>query len=164
MIKISVRLANIDDIQSILNIYNQGIEDRIATLELETKNIDYMNNWYNDHSERYSVLVAELDHVVVGWASLNRYSTRSVYDGVADLSIYIHRNFRGQGIGSSLYTRLESEAIRNKFYKIVLFTFPFNENGQGLYNKMGYRTVGVFEKQGRIDDQFVDVMIMEKIL
>lgn len=161
---IGVRTATVDDLDSILQIYNQGIEDRIATLELETKTMDYMNNWYQDHGGRYSVIVAELDNVVVGWASLNRYSTRSAYDGVADLSIYIHRNYRGKGIGSELHIRLEKEARLNQFYKIVLLTFPFNEIGQGLYNKMGYRTVGVFEKQGRIDDQFVDVMIMEKLL
>jgi phosphinothricin acetyltransferase len=70
----------------------------------------------------------------------------------------------GRGIGSILLQELEKEAKANQFYKIVLFTFPFNDLGQGLYGKMGYREVGIFEKQGILDGQFVDVMAMEKLL
>ncbi len=52
----------------------------------------------------------------------------------------------------------------SSFYKIVLFTFPFNQMGQRLYQKMGYCEIGVFEKQGVMDNKPIDVMIMEKIL
>ncbi|AET57489.1 hypothetical protein HPL003_03575 [Paenibacillus terrae HPL-003] len=93
-------------------------------------------------------MVAESYGIVVGWASLNRYSHRCAYDGVADLSIYVDRTFRSKGVGSAFHSELEKEAKKNNFYKIVLFTFPFNENGQRLYRKIGYREVGVFEKQG----------------
>ena len=69
---------------------------------------------------------------------------------------------RGKGIGKRLLQKIEEVAIQNDFYKIVLFTFPFNVLGQGLYRSMGYREVGVFEKQGKLDGVFVDVMAMEK--
>lgn len=57
-------------------------------------------------------------------------------------------------------------AVRNKicFHKIVLFTFEDNQQGQKLYQKSGYRTVGVMEKQGIMGGDYKDVMIMEKIL
>lgn len=161
---LTVRQATSDDTESILRIYNQGIEDRIATLETETKDSSYMEAWFNDHQGRFSVLVAEREGEVIGWASLNPYSHRCAYNGVADLSVYIDRSFRGQGVGSSLLESLHKAAKENSFYKIVLFTFPFNESGQGLYRKMGYRHVGVFEKQGVMDGVFIDVMIMEKLL
>ncbi|MBT2766016.1 arsinothricin resistance N-acetyltransferase ArsN1 family A [Paenibacillus sp. ISL-20] len=160
----SIRAAVTDDVERILNIYNQGIEDRIATLEVDVKDIAFMNNWFQQHQDRYAVIVAEYDNEVIGWASLNPYSQRCAYDGVADLSIYIDRAFRGKGIGSMLLQRLEEIASEKDFYKIVLFTFPFNHNGQGLYHKLGYRDVGVFEKQGILDDKYVDVKIMEKLL
>ncbi|QQZ59014.1 N-acetyltransferase [Paenibacillus sonchi] len=159
-----VRQATLKDIESILRIYNQGIEDRIATLEMETKDFSYMKAWFKDHHGRFSVLVAEKEGEVIGWASLNPYSHRCAYNGVADLSVYIDRGFRGQGVGSSLLESLHKVAKENSFYKIVLFTFPFNQSGQGLYQKMGYRQVGVFEKQGIMDGEFIDVMIMEKLL
>ena len=60
--------------ERILNIYNQGIEDRIATLETDVKDIAYMNNWFQQHQDRYAVIVAEFAGDVIGWASLNPYS------------------------------------------------------------------------------------------
>jgi L-amino acid N-acyltransferase YncA len=161
---LTVRHATLEDTESILRIYNQGIEDRIATLETETKDSSYMEAWFHDHQGRFSVLVAEKEGKVIGWASLNPYSHRCAYKGVADLSVYIDRNYRGQGVGSTLLEALEKAAKEQEFYKIVLFTFPFNQGGQGLYQKMGYRQVGVFEKQGVMDGELIDVMIMEKLL
>lgn len=108
--------------------------------------------------------MAEQDGKVSGWASLNPYSNRSAYDGVADLSIYISRDYRGKGLGKHLLAEIESIAAANGFHKIVLFTFPFNRLGQGLYRKRGYREVGVFQNQGKLDGKFVDVMVMEKLL
>ncbi|AIQ18493.1 GCN5 family acetyltransferase [Paenibacillus sp. FSL H7-0357] len=164
MRSITVRRATYADIVDILHIFNQGIEDRIATLEEETKDRPFINNWFDEHQGRFAILVAENGQGIIGWSSLNRYSLRCAYRGVADLSIYIHREYRGQGIGSILLEALEEEARKNEFYKIVLFTFPFNKNGQGLYRKMKYREVGVFENQGILDGKPTDVMIMEKLL
>lgn len=160
----NIREATFQDLESIMNIYNEGIEDRIATLETETKDLSYMQEWFQDHSERYKVLVAEEDGEVVGWASLNPYNNRCAYSGVADLSIYIGRNSRGKGIGSILLTAIDEAAHENGFHKIVLFTFPFNESGQKLYQKLGYRQVGIFKNQGVLEGKFVDVMAMEKLL
>ncbi len=159
-----VRTAISSDLEAILKIYNQGIEDRIATLETETKNMEYMKSWFEDHQDRYQILVAEDEGQLVGWASLNRYSQRRAYDGVADLSIYISREYRGKGLGSHLLSALEQVAKEKQFYKIVLFTFPNNIAGQRLYRKQGYREVGIFEKQGILDGNMIDVMIMEKML
>lgn len=157
------RRASANDIESILNIYNQGIKDRIATLEEDEKDIEYMKEWFKKHSGRYTVIVVEKEEEVIGWASLNSYSNRCAYDGVADLSIYIRRDYRGKGVGSLLLKEIECTAIQNRFNKIVLFTFPFNQMGQGLYRKNGYREVGIFKNQGKLDSRFVDVMIMEKV-
>ncbi|GAM12281.1 arsinothricin resistance N-acetyltransferase ArsN1 family A [Mesobacillus selenatarsenatis] len=159
-----IRVAAQEDADDILTIYNEGISDRIATLETTTKNLDYMRDWLNKHTDRYKVIVAELDGKVIGWASLNQYNNRDAYKGVADLSVYIKREYRGKGIGGKLLTFIESMAKENGFHKIVLFTFAFNELGQGLYRKKGYREVGVFQNQGMLDGKFVDVMAMEKLL
>ncbi|NYE09697.1 phosphinothricin acetyltransferase [Bacillus niacini] len=159
-----IRESNESDIYCIKEIYNQGIEDHIATLETEIKDDSYIKEWYEKHKGRFKVIVAEQEGKIVGWASLNQYNNRCAYDGVADLSVYISREFRGKGIGKQLLVALESIARENRFHKIVLFTFPFNQLGQGLYKKMGFREVGVFKNQGILDGEFVDVMAMEKLL
>jgi phosphinothricin acetyltransferase len=147
-----------------MNIYNQGMEDRIATLEPETKDLSYMKNWYDQHKGRYKIMVVEQEGHVLGWASINHYNNRCSYAGVGDLSIYIARDHRGKGVGSLLLKEMEKVAIENGFYKIVLFTFPLNMIGQALYKKNGFRKVGIFENQGMLDGKFVDVMAMEKII
>ncbi|MCJ8007161.1 arsinothricin resistance N-acetyltransferase ArsN1 family A [Lederbergia wuyishanensis] len=159
-----VRGARETDLESIMEIYNQGIEDRIATLETEAKDISYMAEWFKQHQNRYSVVVAEEGNKIIGWASLNPYNSRCAYDGVADISVYISRKSRGKGVGGKLLSTIEITAKENNFYKLVLFTFPFNRLGQGLYKKMGFREVGIFENQGILDGEFVDVMAMEKVL
>lgn len=164
MNKWTVRDATISDIEAIRTIYNHGIEDRIATLEVELKTTEFMKDWFYSHGERYSILVAEKNSEIVGWASLNPYSPRSAYSGVADLSVYIARDFRGKGVGTILLQEIEKRAVENDFHKIVLFTFPFNQLGQTLYNKVGYQEVGTFRNQGILDGKFVDVMAMEKLL
>lgn len=159
-----IRKACLRDLKSILDIYNQGIEDRIATLETEEKDLAYMDEWFSQHEGRYQVIVAEQDAQIQGWSSLNPYNNRCTYTGVADLSVYIAREFRGKGIGSLLLTAIEDLAKKKDFHKIVLFTFPNNQLGQGLYHKKGYREVGVFKNQGILNGKYVDVMAMEKLL
>jgi L-amino acid N-acyltransferase YncA len=162
--EIMIRASNEMDIKSIQEIYNQGIEDRIATLETELKDDDYMKEWVEKHTDRYKVIVAEQEGLIMGWASLNPYNNRCAYSGVADLSVYVSRDSRGKGVGEKLLAELECLAIENDFHKIVLFTFPFNQAGQRLYRKMGYREVGIFKDHGKLDDKFVDVMAMERLL
>ncbi|MEH6937519.1 arsinothricin resistance N-acetyltransferase ArsN1 family A [Bacillus sp. JJ664] len=159
-----IRIASTTDIDDILQIYNEGIIDRIATLETTLKDKSYMMEWFDSHLGRYKVIVAVLQDKVVGWASLNQYNPRDAYRGVADLSVYIKKEFRGKGIGGKLLSSIEEHAKDNEFHKMVLSTFPFNQLGQGLYKKNGFREVGVFQNQGLLDGKYVDVMLMEKLL
>ncbi|KMM62946.1 GCN5 family acetyltransferase [Bacillus glycinifermentans] len=127
------------------------------------KDMNYIETWFQEHQGRYSILVAESKEEIAGWASLNPYSHRCAYKGVADLSVYVDRSFRGKGVGSLLLKALEKTAKENEFYKIVL-DVSLNGLGQSLYKKMGYRQVGIFKNQGILDGQYVDVMAMEKLL
>jgi phosphinothricin acetyltransferase len=162
---LTVRPAVEADLPAILTIYNQGIEDRVATLETECKDQAYMHAWFHGREARHAVLVAETaDGAIAGWAAINPYNARAAYRPVGELSIYIDRDRRGQGVGQRLLAALEATGRTFGFHKFVLFTFPFNGLGQGLYRKAGYREVGVFREQGTLDGRPVDVMAMEKLL
>jgi phosphinothricin acetyltransferase len=160
-----VRSATKRDLDAVRRIYNEGIADRIATLDTESKSADDMAEWWANHTGRYVVLVAEdRSGTVLGWASLNPYSHRCAHRGVADLSVYVGREYRGSGIGSMLLAALENTATASDFHKIVLFALATNTIGQRLYRKSGYAEVGVFREHGQLDGTFVDVLAMEKIL
>jgi L-amino acid N-acyltransferase YncA len=160
---ITTRSANAADLEAIRTIYNQGIEDRIATLDTEAKSPEDIAAWWSQHDDRYAVIVATRQDAIVGWASLNRFSHRCAHDAIADLSVYVARSQRGQSIGKILLSDLERRA-RGSFHKIVLHALNGNVAGKHLYAGLGFREVGVFREHGRLDGTFVDVVAMEKLL
>src|SRR5690349_20556059 len=100
MAELTVRDATLEDAESIARIYNQGIEDRMATLETTLRGADERRQWLQARSARHPVLVAaSSDNQVVGWASLNQFNPRPAYDHVADFSVYVAREARGTGVG-----------------------------------------------------------------
>ena len=160
-----IREAAINDISQITIIYNEGIEDRIATLEINLRTDDTSKEWLMSREKRYKVLVIEDNKgTVIGWASINIFNSRCCYSGVGDISIYIKRELRGKGIGKILLKALQLKAKEFDFHKLVLSTFEHNEIGKGLYKSQGFREVGTYKEQGVLDGKFVNVTIMEKIL
>lgn len=161
---LSVRAASPADADSIRRIYNEGIEDRIATLDTDLKTAQELSQWWSEHDDRYTILVALEGADVIGWASLNRFSHRCAHSGIADLSVYIARAHRGRGVGSALLRELELRAAAAGFHKIVLHALNKNEHGKRLYRKSGFTDVGVFREHGLLEGQYVDVIAMEKLL
>lgn len=163
--KYKTRLATLEDIPYITKIYNQGIEDRIATLETSLKTVEHMQEWLLNRSENHKVLVItnSIDKVL-GWASLNVFNSRCCYSGVVDISIYIERDVRGKGLGKTLLNYLIEVAKEEGFHKLVLSTFDFNKASKNLYLSSGFREVGTYINQGILDGKWVDVTIMELLL
>ena len=161
---IVVRRAKPDDLDAIRRIYNEGIEDRVATLDTDPKSHDEIACWWTEHDDPFVIVVALEGDAVVGWASLNRYSRRCAHSAIADLSVYVTRSRRGRGIGTALLGGLEAHARNGGFHKIVLHALDDNEHGKRLYRRSGYREVGVFREHGMIDGRYVDVVMMEKLL
>ena len=115
-------------------------------------------------ASRHPVIVAARAGTVIGWGSLNPFNPRQAYDHVADLSIYVERSWRGKGVGRQLLERLIALARELGYHKMVLAAFPFNQSGMALYERVGFSTVGVYREQGQLDGQWVDVIVMEKLL
>ena len=159
-----VRPATAGDADAICVIYNQGIEDRLATLETELRTPDERRGWLAARSERHPVIVAEEDGAVIGWGSLNVFNARPAYRHVADFSVYVERNWRGKGVGRVLLDQLVQLGRELGYHKLVLSAFPFNTAGVALYERLGFRTVGIYREQGLLDGRWVDTIIMERLL
>ena len=159
-----IRAASPADADAICRIYNQGIRDRVATLETEERTPEERAQWLEARGPRHPVLVAEADGLVVGWASLNVFNARRAYDHVADLSLYVEREWRGRGVGRRLLEALVARAIELAYHKLVLAAFPWNAAGMRAYRRAGFREVGIYQEQGRLDGRWVDTIVMEKIL
>jgi len=159
-----VRPAVETDAAAICDIYNQGIDDRLATLETERRTPDERRQWLKSRSPRYPVIVAEDAGRVLAWGSLNPFNPREAYRHVADFSIYVERGHRGRGVGRVVLARLIELAREHGYHKMVLSAFPFNAAGMALYERLGFRTVGVFKEQGLLDGRWVDTIVMERLL
>jgi phosphinothricin acetyltransferase len=186
-----LRLASAADAEAICRIYNQGIEDRVATLETELRTPDERRQWLAGRSPRHPVIVAEFvvagtvssaltegglkearagsasadnPSGLVGWASLNVFNARESYRFVADISVYVERGWRGKGVGRVLLEKLTELGRTHGFHKLVLSAFPGNAGGMALYAKSGFRTVGIYHEQGQLDGKWVDTIVMEKLL
>jgi L-amino acid N-acyltransferase YncA len=160
----TIRPAVATDLDAIRTIYNEGIEDRCATLESEPCDAAHIAALWALHDDRYIVVVAEDESGdIVAWCSLNRFSHRCAHNAIADLSIYVARSQRGIGVGKLLLTDI-LERTRRSFRKVVLHALNDNVAGKRLYASLGFREVGVFYQHGELDGRLVDVVAMEKLL
>jgi len=134
---ITYRKANTGDAQAIADIWNEGIEDGNATFEINNKDMAWTTNWLLSRDPRYSVLVADNGNSIAGWLSLNPFSQRDAYRFVADISIYVGRNYRKKGIGSAILDHGIMEAKNNNFHKLVLTMIYSNEPAKKLFMSHG---------------------------
>jgi L-amino acid N-acyltransferase YncA len=152
------------DAAAIAEIYNQGIEDRVATFETEPRSPKDQQTWLQSIAGRYPAVVAEIDGQIIGWAGAAPYRARECYRGIGEFSMYVRRDWRGRGAGDLLVGGLISEAERMGLWKLLSRIFPFNEASRALCRKHGFREVGVYEKHARLDGRWLDVVIVERLI
>jgi phosphinothricin acetyltransferase len=167
-----LREATEADVPAIIAIRNQGVESRSATLDTEPYTLEEGRDWFAAHDARRPVLVAvdpargdpAAPDAVAGWASLNVFNPRHGYRLVAELSVYVEREYRARGVGSHLLEALLERARALGYHKVVLTAMAHNAPARALYARFGFREVGTFKEQGFVDGRWVDTVIMEKIL
>ena len=153
---IEIRPARPADLAAVAEIYNQGIEDRQATFDTDPRDA-------GDFADA-DLLVAVEGERVLGWARLTPYSRRACYAGISEASLYIERSARGSGIGRALFGALFEHAERSGHWKLIGLLFPENEASVALCEKVGFRFVGVFQRHGRLDGEWRDVVLVERLL
>ena len=155
------RRAQPDDAAAIAAIYNEGIEDRVATFETRPRSAADIATWFDG---THPVVVVENETSILAFASCSAYRTRACYAGIAEFSVYVARAERGKGIGRLAIQALIDEAGAKGFWKLVSRIFPENQASLRLLQRTGFREVGLYEKHGKLDGVWRDVVIMELLL
>ena len=158
---IRTRPARAADAASIAAIYNEGIEDRVATFETRPRTADDIARWL---AEPYPVVVVEDGDRVVAFASTSTYRPRECYKGIAEFSVYVARAARRRGFGRLAMEALSDAARAAGFWKLVSRVFVENAASRELLRNVGFREVGVYERHARLDGRWRDVVIVEKLL
>ncbi|MGW9684968.1 N-acetyltransferase family protein [Flagellimonas sp. 2504JD1-5] len=153
-----IREMKATDWGQVSQIYQEGIATGFATFEQQTPS--YLE-WNQAHLEKCRLVVEENGNVI-GWAALSPVSSRCVYGGVGEVSVYVAKNARGKGVGRLLLELLIIESEKAGFWTIQSGVFPENEGSIRLHEKVGFRFIGKREKVGKIGGVWKDNLLFER--
>ena len=139
-----------NDISACLAIYNYEVINGVATLDLEPRTLEEWHEWYNAHSdEHHPIIVGTVNDVVVGYASLSPYRLKDAFKSTVELSIYIHQDYRGQGVATRLMERiLEIAKEDTMLHNVVSVITAGNEESTKLHNRFGFTYCGLTPEVG----------------
>ena len=155
------RAGTKSDAARIAEIYNEGIEDRVATFETEPRTAEQILVWF---AEGYPIFVSGENQNIQAYAIAFPYRPRPCYDGAREFSVYVAREGRSQGHGRAALGALIDEARARGWWKLLSRIFPENLASRKLCEALGFREVGTYEKHGRLDGKWMDTVIVEKLL
>jgi L-amino acid N-acyltransferase YncA len=147
-----------EDWLCVRKIYLEGIVTGHATFELDAPSWE---DWDSSHLAM-ARLVARQGGVIAGWAALSPVSSRRVYAGVAEVSIYVGRSFRARGIGKALLQELIDESERNGIWTLQAAVFPENPATLALHRNGGFEEVGRRRRIGKLHGEWRDTILLER--
>lgn len=157
------RSATLKDQQEILDIYNEAVENTTATFDTDKRTYEKQLEWFSRHKINHPVLVAEADGLITGWASLSPWSDRCAYDTTVEVSVYVHRDHRGKGIGGELLRRITEAGGKLNNHTVLSRITSDNLSSIRIHEKAGYKTVGVMKEVGFKFGRFLDVTMMQLV-
>jgi phosphinothricin acetyltransferase len=159
---VTLRAATAADVPALPAIYNARIGEREATFETRPRDPADVAGWL---TERLPFNVAEgAGGEIAGFARLGAYSDRCVYDGVGVHGVYVAAAARGRGVGRALLEALCEAAERAGYYKLTSRIFTTNAASLAVHRAAGFEEVGVQRRHGRLDGQWRDCVLVERLL
>jgi len=155
-----IRFLEKNDIPDVLTIYQLGIDTGIATFEKMAPSSDQWDRKFHPHL-RY---VFEVNGDILGWVSITPVSSRDVYKGVGEVTIYVHPHAQGKGIGSQLFLHLIEQAKLSGYWMLQSSIFEVNTASIQLHKKVGFHVVGIRKGIARKNDQWKNTVLMEQHL
>lgn len=155
------RLAIPEDAAQIVRIYNQAIEERSATFEVEQRTEASVRGWFDGSAP---IIVVEDSGALIAFAAASRWKQRDWFRGVHEVAVYVDRAHRGRGAGRRALEELIKAARSAGFWKLLGAAFTTNAGSRALMRASAFREVGIYEKQGKLDGQWRDVLLFEKLL
>jgi L-amino acid N-acyltransferase YncA len=160
---LTIRRALRDDLDSITEIYNDAVLKTVATFDTEPKIREEQEIWFADHDRRHPLLVAEKDGLILGWASLSKWSDRCAYSDTAEISFYVAEGQRGKGIGRALLEAIIMEGQREEMHTIIARIAEGNDASIHLLESAGFEHIGIMREVGKKFGKLLDVYLMQMI-
>jgi len=158
---VRARPATTADAPAIARIYNEGIEDRVATFETRPRSAADVAAWLDGV---HPVVVVESGGDLVAFAATSAYRPRDCYAGIAEFSVYVARSARRRGAGRVAMEALLDAAEAAGFWKLLSRVIVENHASRALLRSLGFREVGTYERHAKLDGAWRDTVIVEKLL
>lgn len=141
----NIRVMKIEDLHSIIYIYMQGINTKKATFQTE---VPEYKDWDKGHLKIGRYVAVDMQDRVIGWIAVSPTSSRCVYKGVVEVSVYISESCRKNNVGYELINRVIEETEKEGIWTLQSGIFAINEASIALHKKCGFKIVGIREKIG----------------
>jgi L-amino acid N-acyltransferase len=161
---VRIRLATLADAEAIRQIYNLEVTTSTVTFDLVPRTLEQQEEWLAKRSGALAVLVADFDGTIGGFASLSPYRDRAAYATTVEDSIYVARSHQGRGIGKALLTELVEVARQHGFHSVMARIVGGHQASINLHTAVGFTVVGVEREVGRKFNQWLDVVLMQRML
>ena len=163
--EITLRLATLDDLKAINDIYNHYVQVSTCTYQEEPETLEARTKWFECHKpEVHPIIVAEQRGIVIGWGSISPYHSRCAYRFTVENSVYVHHGHLHQGIGSAILNDLIVKAKNIGYHAIIAAIDGSQTASVGLHYKFGFMEVGHFREVGFKFDTWLDVVYLELML
>ncbi|OCG08801.1 hypothetical protein A9G13_01700 [Gilliamella sp. wkB178] len=157
--------ATLDDLPYIVEVYNSTIASRMVTADTEPVSVASKLEWFKQHNPQIRPLwLIKYQNQPCGWVSLTSFYGRPAYNKTVEISLYIHQDFRGKGIGQFMVTEIEQFADKVGIEAILSYVFGHNQPSIKLFTKMHYQQWGLFPKVAELDGIQRDLIILGKRL
>lgn len=158
-----IRKATRQDLPAITDIYNEAIQDTTTTFDINTKTLEEQEVWFNEHVDRYQILVAQRDNTVIGWASLSEWSDRRAYAGTAEISVYVKEEYQRKGAGKKLSEAIVRAGREAGLHTLIARIAEGNDASIRMAESLEFKHIGVMKEVGRKFDKLLDVYMMQLI-
>ena len=159
-----IRAATAADAAATAAIYNEEVTGSTVTFDLVTRSVQEQAEWLSARSGALEVVVADVGGDIAGFASLSPYRDRPAYRTTVENSVYVHRDFRGTGVGKALLTEILHVAEARGFHAVMARIVGGHDASIRLHRSAGFEHVGVEREVGRKFGRWLDVVLMQKLL
>lgn len=161
-----IRKSELKDLPQLLHIYNYEVENGVATLDINAKTYEERLVWFEEHNVgNHPLIVAEENGVVMGYASLSSYREKEAYKTTVELSVYVGKEYRSQGVATALMEEILNMAKSDEtVHNVVSVITAGNRTSCHLHEKFGFTYVGKMRNVAVKFDNFLDVEYYELLV
>ncbi len=161
-----VRRARVEDAAAIREIFNEGVQDGLATYETAPRSLDEQRRLLAEAARdpKHAILVGEMGRWVLGWAALSPLDSRTALEGVGEVTVFVRRSFRKHGVGKQLMRAIQQGAQRLGYRKLVGSVLADNADSLRLCRATGFREAGRHEKHATIEGTQRNVVLVEYLI